>query len=177
VTPTRVSSGTFAWLPKTRISRTGSKPIYRIPTGDRRQQLSSKLADYWLNFILEESLSRKTRININSGFLLAGNTSTGALGIETTRGHVFPGGIPLLHDFNSRLTLGGALYGGIANNDALRRGQLQGMFGGEYAFACGVAITFGLLAGKYAASPRVGAQVGFSVDFPDVRCRQPRATR
>jgi hypothetical protein len=163
--------------PKLASPRTGSKPIYRIPTGDRRQQLSSKLADYWLNFILEESLSRKTRININSGFLFAGNTSTGALGIETTRGHVFPGGISLLHGFDSRLTLGDAPYGGIANNDALGRGQLQGMLGGEYAFARGVTITFGLRAGKYAASPRVGAQVDFSVDFPDVLCRQPRATR
>jgi hypothetical protein len=27
---------------------------------------------------------------------------------------------------------------------------------------------FGVLGGKYVASPHIGVQVGFSVDFPDV---------
>jgi hypothetical protein len=37
----------------------------------------------------------------------AGNTSTGVLGITKVRGHVFAGGVSLLHDFAPRLTLGG----------------------------------------------------------------------
>lgn len=31
----------------------------------------------------------------------------------------------------------------------------------------------GLLGGRYVASPRIGGQVGFSVDFPDVWKRKP----
>ena len=138
-----------------------------FPTGDRKKQLSSGLTDYWLNFMIQEPLSSKTRINVNVGFLFAGNTSTGAIGIETTRGHVFTGGLSLLHDCNSRWTLGGELYGGIADKSALSRSQLQGMVEGQYALRTGMAITFGLLAGKYAASPRIGGQIGFALDFPD----------
>ena len=39
------------------------------------------------------------------GYLFAGNTSTGVLGIQTTRGHVYTGGLSVLHDLNARLTL------------------------------------------------------------------------
>ena len=30
----------------------------------------------------------------------------------------------------------------------------------------GMAISFGLLGGKFIASPRIGGQIGFSMDFP-----------
>jgi hypothetical protein len=139
-----------------------------LPTGNVRQQLGSGLTDYWLNFILQKPLTTKTRINANLGFLFAGNTSTGVIGIQTTRGHVFTGGLSLLHDFNPRLTLGGEVYGGIADNDQLGRSQLQGLVGGEYEVRDGFSFTFGLLGGRYAASPRVGGQIGFTVDFPAV---------
>ena len=43
----------------------------------------------------QEPFSDKTRLNANFGFLFAGNTSTGVLGIQTTRGHVYTGGISL----------------------------------------------------------------------------------
>jgi hypothetical protein len=139
-----------------------------FPTGDVRRQLGSGLTDYWLNFIVQEPFSSRTRLTTNAGFLFAGNTSTGVLGIETTRGHVYTGGLSLLHDFTSRLTLGAELYGGIADNGGLGRSQLQAMLGGEYAIRDGFSVTFGVLGGKYIASPRIGAQVGFSVDFPDI---------
>jgi len=139
-----------------------------FPTGDTREQLGSGLIDYWLNFIVQQPLSDKTRINANFGFLFAGNTSTGVLGIQTTRGHVYPGGLSLLHDFTPRLTLGGEIYGGIADNRGLGRSQLQGLVGGQYAIRNGMTFDFGLLGGKYIASPRIGAQIGFSLDFPDV---------
>jgi hypothetical protein len=139
-----------------------------FPTGNSRQHLGSGLTDYWLNFIVQQPLSDKTRITANVGFLFAGNTSTGVLGIQTTRGHVYPGGLSLSHDFSPRLTLGGEIYGGFADNKGLGRSQLQALVGGQYAIRNGFAFDFGLLGGKYAASPRIGAQVGFSVDFPDV---------
>ena len=107
-------------------------------------------------------------MNANFGFLFAGNTSTGAIGIETKRGHVVTGGLSLLHDFNSRLTLGAEAYGGTADTSGLGRTQLQGLIGGECMIRDGFSLTFGLLGGKYEASPRIGGQIGFSMDFPAV---------
>src|SRR5215472_7102942 len=104
-----------------------------FPTGNTRHQLGSGLTDYWLNFIAQQPLSAKTRINLNLGYLFAGNTSTGVIGVQTANGHVYTGGVSLLHDLNSRLTLGGELYGGWANNKGLARTQLQGLIGGQYA--------------------------------------------
>jgi hypothetical protein len=151
-----------------RIPDLGASLYVEFPTGDSRQQLGSGLTDYWLNFIAQKSVSSKTRITGNVGYLFAGNTSTGVLGIQTTRGHVYTGGLSVLHDFTSRLTLGGELYGGFSNNGDLGRSQLQVMVGGQYALRNGVSLAFGLLGGKYIASPRIGGQIGFSVDFPDV---------
>jgi len=137
-----------------------------FPTGNERQQLGSGLTDYWLNFIAQVPMSDKTRITTNLGFLFAGNTSTGVVGIQTRRGHVYTGGISLLHDFSPRLTLGVEAYGGLADTIGLGRGQLQGLVGGMYAVRSGLSVTFALLGGKYEASPRIGAQVGFAMDFP-----------
>jgi hypothetical protein len=139
-----------------------------FPTGNTREQLGSGLTDYWLNFIAQEPLTDKTRATANFGFLFAGNTSTGIIGIQTTRGHVFTGGLSLLHDFTPRLTLGGEVYGGIANSSGLGKDQLQGLAGGQYALRNGLSLTFALLGGSHVASPRVGGQVGFELDFPAV---------
>jgi len=146
-----------------------------FPTGDASQQLGSGLIDYWLNFIAQKSLTNKTRINANAGYLFAGNTSTGVLGITTVRGHVFAGGVSLLHDFTPRLSLGGEIFGGFASNGSLGRSQLQGLVGGTYALRNGLAVSLGLLGGEYIASPRIGGQIGFAVDFPDILHPAPGA--
>ena len=155
-------------LPQSHIPSLAVSLYIEFPTGSSRQQLGSGLTDYWLNFIAQQPLSDKTRINVNIGFLFAGNTSTGVLGIQTTRGHVYPGGLSLLHDFTPRLTLGAEIYGGVADNPGLGRSQLQGMLGGQYTVRNGMTFDFGLLGGKYIASPRIGGQIGFSMDFPDI---------
>jgi len=139
-----------------------------FPTGDPHNGLGSGLTDYWLNTIAQKPFTEKTRMNVNLGFLFAGNTSTGVIGVQTKRGHVFTGGVSLLHDFNSRLTLGMELYGGVADTSGLGRTQLQGLSGGEYVIRDGCSLTFGLLGGKYEATPRIGGQIGFSVDFPAI---------
>jgi hypothetical protein len=139
-----------------------------FPTGDERQELGSGLTDYALNFIAQEPLTEKTRVNLNIGFLFAGNTSTGVLGIQTTHGHVYTGGLSLLHDLGPRLTLGGEVYGAHADADGLGRSQLQFLGGGQYTVRRGLSLTFALLGGKYEASPRIGGQGGFAVDFPDI---------
>jgi hypothetical protein len=144
-----------------------------FPTGDTHKQLSSGLRDYWLNFIAQEPLTDKTRLTLNLGFLFAGNTSTGVVGIQTTHGHVYTGGLSLTHDFNPRLTLGCEAYGGVADTSGLGKDQLQGLGGGSYTLRNGFSLAFALLGGKFEASPRIGGQVGFAVDFPDVLHRSP----
>ena len=151
-----------------RLPSLGASFYTEFPTGDTSQQLGSGLVDYWLNVIGQKSISNKTRITGNLGVLFAGNTSTGVLGLQNTRGQVYTGGLSLLHDFNSRLTLGGELYGGYAENDTLGKSQLQAMVGGQYALRNGLSFCFGLLGGRYVASPQIGGQIGIAVDFPDL---------
>jgi hypothetical protein len=151
-----------------RVPALGASLYVEFPTGNVRQQLSSGVTDCWLNFIAQEPLTDKTRVNVNAGFLFVGNTSTGVVGIQTTRGHVYTGGLSFLHDLSPRLTLGGEVYGGIADNNGLGRSQLQGLVGGLYAIRRGMSLTFALLGGKYVASPRVGGQFGFALDFPEI---------
>jgi Putative MetA-pathway of phenol degradation len=138
-----------------------------LPTGDASQQLGSGLKDYWLNLIAQKSLTPKTRIAGNLGYLFAGNTSTGVLGTQTTRGHVFPGGLSLLHDFRPSLTLGAEVFAAYTENGDLGRSQVQAMAGGQYVIRQGFSFCFGVLGGKYVASPRLGGQLGFTIDFPD----------
>lgn len=146
----------------------GASFYVEFPTGNEKQQLGSGLIDYWLNFIIQKSLAEKTRLTGNAGYLFAGNTSTGVLGITKIRGHVFAGGLSLLHDFTPRLTMGVEVFGGFADSNDLARSQLQALVGGTYGLRNGLAVSFGVLGGKYIASPLVGGQVGFSIDFPDV---------
>jgi hypothetical protein len=144
-----------------------------FPTGDTRQELGSGLHDYWLNSIAQEALTQKTRITGNFGFLFAGNTSTGVIGIQTARGHVYTGGLSVLHDFNQRFTLGAEAYGAVADNHGLGKDQLQGLAGGWYQLTQRVAVTFALLGGSHIASPRIGGQAGFEIDFPLHRAPRP----
>jgi hypothetical protein len=137
-----------------------------FPTGDTTQELGSGVTDYWLNSIAQEIVSERTRINANFGFLFAGNTSTGVLGIQTTRGHVYTGGLSLLHDFGPRVTLGMEAYGAAADDKGLGKDQIQGLAGGWYQFNSRMAVTFALLGGSHIASPQIGGQAGFEVDFP-----------
>ena len=137
-----------------------------FPTGNVQEQLGSGVSDYWLNMIAQEPFSANTRLTANFGFLFAGNTSTGVIGVQTTRGHVFTAGLSLTHDFTDRLTLGGEAYGGVADTAGLGRDQLQFLTGGSYRLRNGVSATFALLGGRYEASPTIGGQVGLAVDFP-----------
>jgi hypothetical protein len=139
-----------------------------LPTGNASQGLGSGLTDYWLNFIAQKPLSPTTRYNVNVGILFAGNTSTGDVGIQTRRGQVYTGGLSVLHDLSSRLTLGVELNGGISDGAGQDRAQLQALFGAQYAIRSGLSLSLGILGGKFGATPRIGGQIGVSMDFPDV---------
>lgn len=137
-----------------------------LPTGDSNNQLGSGLFDYWLNGIAQKHVTERTRVTGNAGILFAGNTSTGLLGIQTTRGRVYTGGLSVLHEYTKRLTLGVEAFGGYAENPGLGRSQLQFLGGGSYELRKGFSVDFGLLGGKFLASPRIGVQLGFAIDFP-----------
>jgi hypothetical protein len=123
------------------------------------------LVDYWLYGVLQKSLTKKTTARLNGGVLFAGNSSTGLIGISSARGQVFTGNGSLVRNFTPRLRLGAELFGGVTNNFNLSRGQLEGQIGGGYGVSNKLELTFGVLAGRFAASPRVGFQVGLAYDF------------
>jgi hypothetical protein len=139
---------------------------FEFPTGDSVQQLGSGLVDYWLNWIVQKHLSDKVKLTANAGILFAGNTSTGVVGIQNTRGRVYTGGLSIIRDITPRLSLGGEVYGGVTGSPALAKSQLQFLGGGNYALRQGLSLDFGILRGRYVGSPRVGVQLGFSYDLP-----------
>jgi hypothetical protein len=142
-----------------------------FPTGDTTNQLGSGVIDYWLNGIAEKRLTKSTKVVVNGGILFAGNTSTGVIGITTTHGRVFTFGSSVIRDFTDRLQLGVETYGGVTSNLDLGRSQLQFLAGGKYAIRKDMSLDFGVLGGKFTASPLVGVQLGISVDFDPPRVR------
>jgi len=135
------------------------------PTGSTKKQTGSGLTDYWLYGVLQKSLTKRTTARLNGGILFAGNNSTGLIGIEGTRGQVFTGNGSLVRDFTPKLKLGVELFGGVTNNFNLSRGQLETQIGGSYAVRDNFAFTFGVLTGRFPASPRAGIHVGIAYDF------------
>ena len=135
-----------------------------LPTGNSDRQLGSGLADFYVNGILQKSLTRRSKLRLNGGILFSGNETTGAIGIKS-KDTVFTGGGSIVREFSARLQLGMEVVGALERNFQLGKGQLQSMFGGNYLIKENVSLDFGILAGKYAASPRAGIQVGLSLDF------------
>ena len=135
------------------------------PTGSIRKQLGSGLTDYWLYGVLQKSLTKRTVARLNGGILFAGNSSAGLIGTEAGREQVFTGNGSLVRDFNEKLKLGIEVFGGVTNDFNLSRGQLEAQIGGSYSVRDDFAFTFGVLAGRFPASPRIGIHVGFAYDF------------
>ena len=170
--PAGIGDTQFGIKIRLRDEREGSKlPAFsavfyvEAPTGSTRKQLGSGLVDYWLYGVLQKSLTKRTTARLNGGVLFAGNSSTGLIGIESTRGQVFTANASLVRNFTPRLQLGAELFGGVTNNFNLSRGQLEAQIGGGYAFTNRFEFTFGVVAGRFRASPRAGVQVGFAYDF------------
>ena len=153
--------------PDSNLTTFAASLYVEFPTGNARQGLGSGLTDYWLNFIAQRPLSPTTRYNLNLGILFAGNTSTGAVGIQTHRGQVYTGSLSVLHDVSSRLTLGAEIYGGISDGAGSDRSQLQVLLGSQYAIRNGMSLSLGVLGGRFGATPHLGGQIGVALDFPD----------
>ena len=134
-----------------------------LPTGNSKRQLGSGLADFYMNGILQKSLTKKTKLRLNGGILFSGNETTGVVGIKT-RGTVFTGGASMVKELSSKLQLGIELTGAKARNLGLGKGQLQTLVGGNYKLKDNLSFDFGVVGGKDAASPRAGIQLGISID-------------
>ncbi len=137
----------------------------QLPTGSVRRGLGSGVTDYGINFIAQKSFHTKNVFRSNAGLLFAGNTVNGALGFSPVRGQVFTGGVSYVRTLNKKLQLGGEITGAVADNFQLSSGQLQGQFGGNYQINEKTSFDFGIITGRFAASPRIGIQIGFSHDF------------
>ncbi|GAC1446680.1 MAG: hypothetical protein NVSMB56_07660 [Pyrinomonadaceae bacterium] len=136
-----------------------------IPTGNAQKQLGSGVYDYWLYGVAQKSLSEKVKWRTNAGYLFAGNTATGLIGLQTTRGHVFTGNTSIVKEFSPKWTLGAEVFGAVTGNFQLSKGQLEAQIGGNYKWRKNLTLNFGIVGGRFVASPRVGAQIGFSYDF------------
>ena len=135
-----------------------------LPTGDVKKQLGSGLSDFYVNSIVQKSLTRRTTLRLNGGILFSGNETTGVIGIKT-RGTVLTSGGSLVKQFTPKLDLGVELVGAASSNLQLGKGQLQATLGGNYQFRRNASFDFAVLGGKYVASPRFGVQLGISIDF------------
>jgi hypothetical protein len=135
------------------------------PTGSFSKQFGSGLTNYWVYGVLQKSLTKRTVARLNGGILFAGNRSIGLTGVEATRGQVFTSNGSLVRNFNEKLHLGMEVFGGVSNDFRLSRGQLETQIGGSYAVRDEFAFTFGVLAGRFPASPRAGIHLGFAYDF------------
>jgi hypothetical protein len=139
--------------------------LVEAPTGSTGKQIGSGLLDYWVYGVLQKSFTKRTVGRLNGGVLFAGNRSTGLVGIQTTRGQVFTGNGSLVRDFTENLKLGIEVFGRVTNDFNLSRGQLQTQVGGSYALRDDFAFTFGVLADRFPAGPRVGVHLGFTYDL------------
>ncbi len=135
------------------------------PTGSIRRQLGSGLTNYWLYGVLQKSITKRSVARFNGGILFAGISSTVLTGSEAVRGQVFTGNGSLVRDFSEKLKLGIEVFGGVTNDFNLGRGQLETQIGGSYSLRDDFAFTFGVLGGRFPASPRVGIHVGLAYDF------------
>ncbi len=137
----------------------------QIPTGSVPRGLGTGVTDFGINGIAQKTFRERNVVRLNVGVLFSGNTLTGAIGIAVVRGQVFTGGVSYVRNISQKLQLGGEITGAVAGNFQLSKGQLQTQFGGNYQIGKNTSFDFGLIAGRFAASPRIGFLVGFSHDF------------
>ena len=135
-----------------------------FPTGNKNNGIGSGLTDFYMNGILQKTVTKKTTFRLNGGILFAGNETTGAEGFRT-RGTVFTGGGSLVRQVKPKLLLGVELTGATNGNFDIGAALMQTTIGGNYQFRKNATFDFGVVAGKHEASPRLGALVGISIDF------------
>jgi hypothetical protein len=136
-----------------------------VPTGNTKKELGSGLTDYWLYGVVQKSFTKKTIGRLNGGILFAGDDSTGLIGLHSSRGQIITGNGSLTKDFTPKLRLGAEIFGAVTSKFKLSRGQLEAQVGGNYQLSERFSLAFGILGGRFEASPRAGVLIGFAYDF------------
>ncbi len=137
----------------------------RFPTGNSAISLGSGVTNYFLYGVAQKSVTEKTKVRVNAGILFAGNTVLGVLGLRTTSGNLFSGGISVVKQYTEKLRLGAEITAVVSSSFQLSKGQLQTTLGGGYNLKKNLALDFGLIVGRFPASPRAGGLIGFTYDF------------
>jgi hypothetical protein len=138
----------------------------QLPTGDEDRGLGSGVPDYGFNAIAEKTYHEKNIFRLNGGYLFSGNTVNGDLGFSSeVHGGIFTGGASYVRKIGEKLQLGAELTTAVTSNFELEKGELQTQFGGNYELNKKTTFDFGIIFGKFDASPRAGFQVGFTRDF------------
>ena len=137
----------------------------QFPSGSVQKGLGSGVTDFGINLIGQKTVRKKNVVRVNAGTFFAGNTLTGVEGFRVTHGTIFTGGASLVRSFSENLQLGVELTGAAPSNLRLSAGQLRFQAGGSYNLRKNLTLDFGVISGRFAASPRIGGQIGISVDF------------
>jgi hypothetical protein len=150
--------------PKSRLPAMAITGVIQFHTGDPSRDLGSGLTDYYINGILQKTVTVNTTFRLNGGILFSGSNASGELGIRV-RGRVFTAGGSLVKQFTKRLDLGVEMAGAVPGNFDLTKGQLQALVGGNYFVREKMTFDFGIVAGHFPASPRVGVVLGLTMEF------------
>jgi len=143
-----------------------------IPTGEPRTGLGSGLTDVWIYAIVQKAIRPSLTLRVNAGYLFAGNTSTGVVGIETVRGHIATMSASVARRLTDAWTLGAEVSGAATSKAGLEREQLQVLVGAMCVLRPALTLDLAVLAGHFTASPRRGVLVGLAIDL----LRAPRAS-
>lgn len=135
-----------------------------VPSGSQRRGLGTGLVDYGLNLVSQHQLHPRVVVRVNGGALLAGNTQTGAVGIRE-RGTVLTTGASVVTPLTARAQVGGELTMAWSQKATLGGSAIGWQVGTNITVRDGATLDASVLGGWFAASPRVGVQLGMSLDL------------
>ena len=135
-----------------------------FPSGARSRSLGSGLVDYGMNLISQHRLHDTVVLRVNGGLILAGNTQMGAVGIKE-RGPIVTGGTSVVVGVSSRVTLGAESMVFYSRKATLGGSYVGWQIGANVKMKEGTTLDAGILSGWFDGSPRLGVQVGASIDL------------
>jgi hypothetical protein len=141
--------------------------MVEFPTGDRARGLGSGLIDYTLNLITQHAVAPRWLVILNGGVLLAGDSSTGAVGIQQ-RGTIVNAGGSVRHIARDGVQLGAEVTMSWSEKATFGGTVVGVQVGANVPVARGCTLDIGGGTGWFQGSPRASFQVGVSVDLnPD----------
>lgn len=109
-------------------------------------------------------MHERVTLRTNLGLVLAGNTQTGLIGFRE-RGTVMTGGASLVRQMTRTWQLGGEVTVAWSHKVTVRESALGWQIGSVLLLRDGLTLDLGIVGGASSASPRLGVQVGTSIDL------------